>query len=97
VREHRIARDAGGVREPLSGALSGLDGRSGVWVWEETAEFAVCRGVRRWWGTKTVQRKVARLYGRPGGEARALVLTDEKPWLVVMLYEDWVSVVRDAA
>lgn len=81
----------------MSGGLSGVDGRAGMWVWEETSNQAVCRGLRRWWNTKTVREKVARLYGRPGGEYRAVILTDEKPWLVVMLYEDWAPVVKDAA
>jgi hypothetical protein len=96
-REHRVARDTGGQREIFSGQLSGVDGRAGLWVWEETSEQAVCRGLRRWWNAKTVRTKVARLYGRPGGEYRAVILTDEKPHLVVMLYEDWAPAVRDGA
>lgn len=96
-REHRVARDTGGVREPLSGALSGVDGRAGLWIWEETSNASLCRGLRRWWNTKQVRAKVARLYGRPGGEYRAVILTDEKPHLVVMLYEDFAPAVRDGA
>lgn len=95
-RERRIASDMGGDREVFSGALSGVDGRAGLDVWEETAEKAVCRGIRRWWNTLTVQRKIARLMARTGVR-RALVLTDEKPWLVVMLYEDYTDLKRDAA
>lgn len=95
AQEHRTARDTGGTREPLSGQLSGVDGRAGLHVWEETTNLAVCRGIRRWWGTKTVRSKVARLFSRPGGEYRWLILKDEKPFLVVGLYDDWADAVKN--
>jgi hypothetical protein len=95
VKEHQIALDTGGEREPLSGGLSGIDGHSGDWIWEETAEKAVARGLRNWWNTITVQKKIKRLMSRPEHEHRALVITDQKPWLVVMPYEDWVDGIRN--
>ncbi len=91
--EHKTARRTGGKREPFSGALSGVDGRAGLWVWEETANQAVTAGLRRWWNNKGTRKKVARLYGRPGGEHRAFIAKDEKPYLVVMLWEDWADAV----
>lgn len=94
-RENRVAKDTGGTREPLSGGLSGVDGRAGLWVWEETANVAIVRGLRRWWESKTVQSKLARMMARPGGEARAFIASwDGKPRLVVMLYEDWAGQVK---
>lgn len=96
-QEHKTARATGGQREPLSGALSGIDGRSGLWVWEETAEVSVTRGLRRWWNNKGTQQKLARLYGRPGGEYRAFIAKDEKPFLVVLTFEDWADAVRNGA
>jgi hypothetical protein len=93
-QEHRTARETGGTREPLSGALSGIDGRAGLHVWEETAEVQVCRGLRRWWTGKGTQRKLRRLLARRG-EYRAFIAKDEKPWLVVMPFEDWAALVRD--
>lgn len=94
-RENRVARDTGGAREPLSGGLSGIDGRAGLWVWEETAQVSLVRGLRRWWESKQVQAKVGRMMRRPGGEARAFIASwDGKPRLVVMPYEDWAGQVR---
>lgn len=90
-----MAKDTGGAREPLSGGLSGIDGRSGLWVWEETAQVSLVRGVRRWWESKQVQAKTARLMARHG-VARAFVLSwDGKPRLVVVPYDDWAGQVRD--
>lgn len=94
-RESRIAKDTGGVREPLSGGLSGVDGRAGLWVWEETAQESIVRGFRRWWTSKGVTSKVARMFGRPGGEARAFILSwDGRPQVVISTYADWVGQVR---
>lgn len=94
VRENRIAKDTGGTREPLSGGLSGIDGKAALWVWEETAEVAVVRGLRSWWQGRGVQKKVARLLAHDG--ARAFIASwDGKPQLVVMPYADWAGQVRD--
>lgn len=84
--ERRIAREKGGEREPLSGALSGADVKGPGWSAEHTREKRICGPVRTAWNNKTL-----RLVGRRTrfGERVALVLADEKPWLVVQLYEDW--------
>lgn len=95
VREHQIALDTGGEREPLSGSISGIDGRAGSWVWEETGNQAIARGLRKWWDSSAVQNKIKRLMERPDGERRVLILTDEKPWLVIMPYESWVETVKE--
>lgn len=53
------------------------------------------RGLRRWWETKAVSAKVARLMALSGVH-RALVCSwDGKPRLVVIPYEDWVALVRE--
>lgn len=95
VRENKVAKATGGTREPLSGGLSGVDGRSGLWVWEETAQVSLVAGLRRWWTSKGVTSKVARMYGRQGGERHAFVASwDGKPQVVVMTFEDWSEAVR---
>lgn len=49
------------------------------------------RGLRRWWTSKQMQTKVARLLARDG-EAHAFVASwDGRPQLVVVPYEDWVG------
>lgn len=95
VRENRVARDIGGTREPLSGGLSGADVRAGLWSVEETSNEAVVRGLRRWWTSATVRAKVVRLFARTG-EAHALILSwDGRCQVVVVSYEDWVSMMQD--
>lgn len=90
-RENRIAKDLGGTREPLSGGLSGADVVTHMWSFEETSNQAVVRGFRRWWTSKTVTTKVARLFARPG-EAHALVLSwDGMPQVVITPYRDFVG------
>lgn len=96
VRENRIAKDTGGERSPLSGALNGYDGRAGIWRWEETSNATVCRGFVRWVNSKTVQSKIARLMAISGVN-RALILSpDNKPKWVVIPYEDWAPMVKDS-
>lgn len=90
-REHVVAKALGGERDVLSGALSGADVRAHLWSFEETSNESIVRGIRRWWTSKGVRRKVARLYQR-GGEAHALVLSwDGRPQLVVTTWEDFVG------
>lgn len=89
-REKRIAQDIGGERSYASGVLSGCD-VSGPCDVEETAHLRYAAGIRRWWNSKGVQTKTARLYARNNGMPKAFVLTDETPWLVVMTYPDWVQ------
>ena len=83
--------DLGGAREPLSGGLSGADVRAGLWSFEETSNQTVTRGFRRWWTSKTVRTKTARLFDRHG-EAHGLILSwDGRPQVVVTPYEDFVG------
>lgn len=90
-RERQLAMDLDAQREPMSGQLSGADVIGHLWSFEETASEAVVRGFRRWWTSKTVRTKTARLFGRHG-EARALVLSwDGRPQVVIAPYEDFVG------
>lgn len=96
-RENRIAKQTGGERAVMSGALSGYDGRSGLWVWEETSNVALVQGLRRWWESKQIRTKTARLMAL-NGYARAFIATwDGKPRLVVIPYEDWAGQVESEA
>jgi len=97
-REHRIAKDLGGERMALSGALSGVDVTGPVDV-EETAQVNLVRGLFRWWNSRQIQRKVGRLMARrllP----RAFVCWDPESrgrrGLVVMEYGDFISLVKQA-
>lgn len=100
-RVNSIAKRTGGSRDPLSGQLSGADGRVGLWVYEETSNVAVCRGFRRWIESKGVESKMRRTMGLSGVN-RALILswsfgpnTGTKPRWVVMPYEDWATSVQE--
>lgn len=93
-RERRIARDLGGERSPLSGALNGADVTGPVDV-EETSDKAVCRGFVAWVGGKGVQAKTARLLARRTDAPRALLLSPGgRPSWAVMPYEDFVQLAR---
>jgi hypothetical protein len=90
-RENKVAKDLGGHRHALSGGLSGADVSAGYWSFEETSNEAIVRGFRRWWTSKGVRSKLARLFARRG-EAHALVLSwDGRPQVVVTPYEDFVA------
>ncbi len=96
-RERRMAKDLGGQRSPLSGAINGADVVAPFIEIEETANETVVRGIRRWWTSKTVVDKTDRLFARPGDVARALVLTwDGRKRVVVMRYDDLQLLVRMA-
>lgn len=94
-RENTVAKAVSGERSYASGVLSGAD-VVGVVDCEETANQAIVRGVRRWWNSAGVQRKVARLYQRQL-RPRALVLSDPQPWLVVMTFEDFEWLCQEAS
>lgn len=95
-REHKVAKAVGGQREVLSGALSGTDVAHGVCDVEETANQAITRGIKRWWTSKGVTTKVARLMERRI-RPRALVLAwDRRHRVVVMPYEDFVELCQMA-
>lgn len=94
-REHKVARAAGGEREPMSGNLSGVDGKSGLWEWEETANVAHVAGLKRWWLSKQTQTKVARLMARTGSRRCFIASWDGRPQLVVVPFEDWANQARE--
>lgn len=94
-RENALAKATGGERSYASGVLSGAD-VVGVVDCEETANQDVVRGIRRWWNSRGVQRKVARLYTRQL-RPHALVLSDPQPWLVVMTFADFEWLCQEAS
>jgi hypothetical protein len=99
ARERRVARATGGAREPLSGALSGVDGRSGLWVWEETSNQAITRGFKFWIEGKGVQQKIARMMTKTGVRHALVLSWGEKqirPKYVVVPYEDWCGLVKES-
>lgn len=96
-RENRVAKAAGGTREPMSGNLSGVDGRSGLWVWEETANVSLVRGFRRWIESKQVQTKLARMMAKTGVRRAYIVSWDGKPRWAVVPFADWANQASDDA
>jgi hypothetical protein len=96
-RENRVARDIGGTREPMSGALSGKDVTAGLWALEETANVALVRGIRRWWTSDQIRRKTARLMAQHGVAHGFVCSWDGRPQIVVMPYEDWVGQLRSGS
>lgn len=90
-RENLIAKKTGGSREPLSGALSGIDGKAGLWEWEETSNGALTRGFRRWVESKQVTDKTARLMKRIGARRAFILSWDGKPRWVVIPFDDWAN------
>ena len=89
ARERRVAKAIGGERHVLSGALSGVDVSNSVVDIEETAGEAIARGLRRWWESKAVTNKVARLYSRRVLPHAFLVWIAPRRGLVVMTFEDF--------
>lgn len=88
-REKTVARATGGQRNIASGRLGGFDTIGGAVEVEETAEVAVVRGFRRWYGSKTFAGKFGRLFGRAGLRPRAAVLSwDGKPQAVILPFGD---------
>lgn len=97
ARERGIAKQLGGERQALSGALSGADVTGRVDL-EETSNLAVTRGLRRWWESKGVATKRARLEARTSDAPKALVLSwgePCKPQIVVMRWDDFRRMVND--
>jgi hypothetical protein len=89
-RENRVAKDLGGTRDIMSGAITGADVTAGLWSFEETSNVALVRGLRRWWESKQIRTKMARLEARP--DLHAFVASwDGRPQLVVSPYEDFTS------
>lgn len=96
ARERRMAREIGGDRQMLSGALSGYDIGAGLWVVEETAQKSLVRGLFSWWDSKQITRKTARLMAK-SGVRRAFVCHEDGRSLVVMLWEDVAPLIREEA
>lgn len=95
IRENRIAKDTGGERSPLSGALNGYDGRAGLFRWEETSNVSITRGFRSWISGKGVQDKLGRLMQLRGVERVLILSWDGKPQWVIEPYEDWAPRVKE--
>jgi hypothetical protein len=95
VRNNRIAKRTGGQREPGSGQLSGIDGRSGFWEWEETSNVTLVRGFRSWIGSKQIEAKLSRLMKRTGARRVFILTWDGKPRWCVMPYADWENVAAE--
>lgn len=89
-RERQIAKDTGGERQALSGALCGADVCGPFVDIEETANADITRGIRRWWESKGTATKVARLMARSNGVPKCLVLSwDRRRRVVVMTYDSF--------
>lgn len=74
-REKKLAKAIGGNRDNRSGGLSGFDVRNLVVEVEETTDQAIVGTIRRWWDSKRVKAKRARLWARTFSDAeKALVL-----------------------
>lgn len=86
-RESKVAKDAGGRRNPGSGAFGGSDSIEAICEIEETTAKAHVAGLRRWWESKGVQRKVARILGQMQRPPAFVASWDSKPRLVVLPYE----------
>jgi hypothetical protein len=86
-RERVIAKSIpNGVREVLSGAVSGHDVGCPWLVYEETHNVGLVAGLRRWWEREAVQRKTARILAAelPGA---FIASWDGSPRVVVMSWE----------
>lgn len=95
--ERRIAKDTGGERSPLSGALTGHDGHAGLDCWEHTADLTITRGFFKWWRGKGVQSKIERISTLNGMRPHLILEDKETGELVVITrYEPWTDVIRDA-
>jgi hypothetical protein len=90
-RENKIAKAIGGQRDSRSGGLSGVDVASLVVEIEETSNQAVTRGLRRWWESKTVKNKRARLWSRTFSDAEPVLVAswDGKPQLAVLEFDSF--------
>lgn len=96
-QEHRVAKDTHGERSPLSGQLSGADTVGGLVDTEVTANKTVVRGFLRWFTSKTVTTKCARLFAR-GLRPTALVLVwGGKPRAAIMEYESFRALLGELA
>lgn len=86
--EHKVAKDLHGERQVLSGALNGADVLYPGGCVEVTREKRIAGPVRTAW-----EKKTSRIMERRHrfAEVPVLILTDEKPWLCVLLYDDWTS------
>lgn len=76
----------GGVREVLSGAVSGHDGSCHWLVYEETHNVGLTKGLRRWWERPVIAAKTAKILAAdlPGA---FIASWDGRPQLVVQSWE----------
>lgn len=97
-RERKMALVTSGTRHPMSGALSGVDVTLGDLLdVEETANVSLVRGLRRWWTSKAIQTKTARLMARTLRPRAFVASWDGKPRLVVMPWVDLVRLLGESA
>jgi len=95
VRERKVAAAVGGSREPRSGAERGVDvSGSVVWI-EETSNLAIVRGIKRWWESKAVTRKVRRLHSQSVVPSALVLSWAGKAQLVAMRAADFYQIVSD--
>jgi hypothetical protein len=91
-REGKMARQINAERTWGSGVIAGYDlGGANVEI-EETANVALVAGLKRWWFSKQVQTKLARLLARSLRPRFFVASWDGKPRLVVGKWEDFVQV-----
>lgn len=86
-RENRIAKDLGGTRAYASGVISGYDIATDLIEIEETSNVALTRGLFRWWDSKQLQKKMARLLSRNLRSVAFVASRSGKPELAVLPYE----------
>lgn len=96
IREHKVAKDIGGTRAFASGILTGFDVASSVVEIEETSQESIVRGLRRWWNSQGVQKKLSRLMAHHTRARAFLLHWDKEPQLVVMPYTDFVELAQMA-
>jgi hypothetical protein len=99
-RERKVAKAVGGRRNIGSGAFGGSDVVGGIVNIEETAQESLVRGLRRWWGTKAMQTKTARLLEQRLIPNAFVASWDGKARLVVMEWDDFKNLcqqIQDAA
>jgi hypothetical protein len=99
-RERKVAQAVGGRRNIGSGAFGGSDVVGGLVNIEETAQESLVRGLRRWWMSKQIQSKTARLLEQRLIPNAFVASWDGKARLVVMEWDSFKQLcqqIQDAA
>lgn len=91
-RENRIAKDTEGIRELLSGGVSGRDVTTGSGIWiEETANKSLVAGLRRWWESKQIRAKTRRCREQSVARWVFVASWSGRPQVVIEPYESWAA------